>query len=42
VRVIPLGTGEETIRSGYALSVFRRANGGWLLVRDANLLPSSA
>jgi len=42
VHVIPLGTGEENVRSGYALSVFRRGNGGWLLVRDANLLPSSS
>jgi uncharacterized protein (TIGR02246 family) len=42
VRVIPLGTGEENARFGYALSVFRRSNGGWLLARDANLLPSPA
>jgi len=42
VRVIPRGTGEEGARSGYALSVFRRQrNGSWLLIRDANLLPSS-
>lgn len=39
VRVIPLGSGEESTRSGYALSVFNRINGRWLLVRDANLLP---
>ena len=40
VRIIPTGSGEESTRSGHALSVFRRqSNGGWLLVRDANLLP---
>lgn len=41
VRIIAASAGEETVRSGYALSVFRRqADGGWLLIRDANLLPS--
>ncbi|MFC5435981.1 YybH family protein [Rhodanobacter umsongensis] len=43
VRVIPLGTDQENARSGYALSVFRKQGDGvWLLVRDVNLLPSSA
>jgi uncharacterized protein (TIGR02246 family) len=43
VRVIPLGIGQDTTRSGYALYVFRKqGDGAWLLVRDANLLPSSA
>ena len=42
VRIITTGTGEESMRSGHALSVFRRqSDGGWLLVRDANLLPSA-
>ena len=42
VRIIATGTGEEWMRSGHALSVFRRqSDGGWLLVRDANLLPSA-
>lgn len=40
VRIIATDSGEESMRSGYALSVFRRqSDGGWLLVRDANLLP---
>ena len=40
VRIIPTSSGEESLRSGYALSVFRRrSDGDWLLVRDANLLP---
>jgi len=40
VRIVATDTGEETPRSGHALSVFRRqSDGGWLLVRDANLLP---
>jgi uncharacterized protein (TIGR02246 family) len=34
--------GGESVRSGHALSVFRRqADGSWLLIRDANLLPSA-
>jgi uncharacterized protein (TIGR02246 family) len=42
VRIIATVSGEETVRSGYALSVFRRqSDGSWLLVRDANLLPST-
>ena len=42
VRVIPLGAGQENARSGFALSVFRKqVDGAWLLIRDANLLPSS-
>jgi uncharacterized protein (TIGR02246 family) len=42
VRIIATGSGEETLRSGHALSVFRRQpGGGWLLVRDANLLPTA-
>lgn len=43
VLVIPLATGQESARRGYALSVFRKQrNGAWVLVRDANLLPASA
>jgi uncharacterized protein (TIGR02246 family) len=42
VRIIPNDAGNESVRSGHAMSVFRRqANGGWLLIRDANLLPSA-
>jgi uncharacterized protein (TIGR02246 family) len=41
VHIIPNDAGKESTRSGDALSVFRRqADGGWLLIRDANLLPS--
>jgi uncharacterized protein (TIGR02246 family) len=41
VRIIATDTGGETLRSGHALSVFRRqSDGGWLLIRDAILLPS--
>lgn len=39
VRVIPLSGGNAEVRSGSALSVFRKqANGSWVLWRDANLL----
>jgi len=42
VRIIPNDAGNESVRSGHAMSVFRRqADGGWLLIRDANLLPSA-
>ena len=42
VRIIATDTGGESVRSGHALSVFRRqADGSWLLIRDANLLPSA-
>lgn len=42
VRIVATDTGGETLRSGHALSVFRRqSDGGWLLIRDANLLPST-
>jgi uncharacterized protein (TIGR02246 family) len=40
VRVTPLSGGSPTERSGSALSIFRKqADGTWVLVRDANLLP---
>lgn len=40
VRMIPLSGGETRLRSGSALSVFRKPQDGpWQLVRDANLLP---
>ena len=44
VRVIPLDAGaQEHARSGYAMSVFhRQRDGDWLLIKDANFLPSSA
>jgi uncharacterized protein (TIGR02246 family) len=39
VRVIPLSGGKGHVRSGDALSIFRKqANGAWILVRDANLM----
>lgn len=39
VRIIPLSGDQESVRSGYALSIFRKqADGSWLLARDANLL----
>jgi uncharacterized protein (TIGR02246 family) len=39
VRIEPRGDGAPMERSGYAMSVFRRGDGGrWRLVRDANLL----
>ena len=42
VRIVATDTGAEALRSGYTLSVFRRqSDGGWLLIRDANLLPST-
>jgi uncharacterized protein (TIGR02246 family) len=40
VRMTPLSGGRANERSGSALSILRRqANGSWVLVRDANLLP---
>ena len=43
VRVTPISGGDATVRSGSALSIFRKqADGSWLLVRDANLLPSAS
>ncbi|HVY08357.1 MAG TPA: SgcJ/EcaC family oxidoreductase [Burkholderiales bacterium] len=39
VRVIPLSGGKAHARSGEALSIFRRQpDGGWILVRDANMM----
>lgn len=41
VGIAPLSGAEENVRSGSALSIFRkRSDGSWVLVRDANLLPS--
>src|ERR1700694_4280609 len=38
VKVVPLSDGNEMIRAGNALSVFRKqSNGAWALTRDANL-----
>jgi uncharacterized protein (TIGR02246 family) len=43
VRVTPISGGDATARSGSALSIFRKqVNGSWLLMRDANLLPSAS
>jgi uncharacterized protein (TIGR02246 family) len=43
VRVISLTGDNPTVRAGSALSIFRkRANGSWVLARDANLLSSAS
>ena len=40
VSITPLAGGSANVRSGSALSIFRKtADGSWQLVRDANLLP---
>ena len=42
VRIAPRSGGDASVRTGSALSIFRKQpNGSWLLVRDANLLPSA-
>jgi uncharacterized protein (TIGR02246 family) len=42
VRVTPLSGGSANERSGSTLSILRKqADGSWVLVRDANLLPSA-
>ena len=42
VRVTPRSGGATSERSGSTLSIFRKASdGSWVLVRDANLLPSA-
>jgi uncharacterized protein (TIGR02246 family) len=39
VRMTPLSGGDANLRSGSALSIFRKqTDGSWVLVRDANLL----
>ena len=39
VTVTPLKRGKESVRLGSTLSIFRRqTNGGWQMIRDANLL----
>ncbi len=41
VRMTPQSGGEANVRSGYAMSIFRRRpDGTWQLSRDANLLSS--
>ena len=43
VRIVPQAGGSVATRAGSALSVLRRqANGAWVVVRDANMLPSAA
>lgn len=44
VRITPLSGGDANVRSGSALSIFRKkqTNGSWQLVRDANLLPTTS
>ena len=38
--IIPNSGGTPLVRSGYALSIFRKqSDSTWLLTRDANLLP---
>ena len=40
VAIIPNSGGTPLVRSGYALSIFRKqSDSTWLLTRDANLLP---
>jgi uncharacterized protein (TIGR02246 family) len=42
VRVTPKSGGDPHVRSGHALSIFRRqSDGAWRLVRDANLLATA-
>jgi uncharacterized protein (TIGR02246 family) len=43
VRIVPQSGGSATTRAGSALSVLRKqASGSWVVVRDANMLPSAA
>ena len=43
VGMTPLSGGDAKVRSGSALSIFRKqTNGSWVLVRDANLLPPAS
>lgn len=43
VGMTPLSGGDANVRSGSALSIFRKqSNGSWTLVRDANLLPPAS
>lgn len=40
VHITPISGGDSTERSGSALSILRKqADGSWVLIRDANLLP---
>ena len=42
VNLTPLAGGETSSRSGHALSIFRKQeDGSWVLLRDANLLPTA-
>jgi uncharacterized protein (TIGR02246 family) len=42
VRIVPQSGGDSATRSGSALSIFRKqASGSWVVVRDANMLPSA-
>lgn len=38
IQVTPPGAAQAIVRAGYALTVFERVGGRWLLARDANLL----
>jgi uncharacterized protein (TIGR02246 family) len=41
VSIVPRAGGDAITRSGSALSILRRrGDGGWVVARDANLLPS--
>ena len=40
VTIVPLAGGDAATRTGNAMSIFsKHADGAWLLLRDANLLP---
>jgi uncharacterized protein (TIGR02246 family) len=38
ITMTPVGGGEPSRRSGYTLSILRKQDGAWVLVRDANLV----
>jgi len=43
VQIIPLAGGAAPVRQGSTLSILRKESGGsWVLLRDANLLPTSS
>lgn len=38
LKIFPNGADQPVLRAGHTLSVFRKHNGRWQLIRDANLL----
>jgi ketosteroid isomerase-like protein len=43
VRIVPQAGGNAATRAGSALSILRKqTSGSWVVVRDANMLPSVA